>query len=239
MSCAISGRVVVAANTGTLTANPNRYVYLRPSRVDFQFSLDSGTTWQNWQGDPDLETTYPGAIKALCDGSGNWTFAVPWTDDTNETQLPGGAPVPDLLWNIIDPNPTTGVIVYYGATPSAVVAANKTIQELCALPAPDTWQVGSVTYTAVPAGTRRYVTVAFTSASRVAALVFPSVNSAAWKFAVGIESDDTPDDPEEGDDAFYLVKVDTATKTDTGATVRLSDLPPVGKTVLAHIEVYL
>lgn len=239
MSCAISGRVVVVTNTGTLTANPNRYVYLRPSRTDIQVSYDSGVTWQNWQGDPNLEATYPGAIQALCNGTGDWTFTIPWTDDISETQLPGGAPVPDLLWNIIDPNPTTGPIVYYGATPSAVVGANKTIQELCALPSPDTWQVGSVTYTAVPSGTRRYASVAFTSASRVAAVVFPTIGTTAWKFAVGIESDDTPDNPEQGDDVFYLVKLDTASKTDTGATVRISDLPPVGKTVLAHIEVYL
>lgn len=236
MSVAISGRVVVATSAGNFTAPPSRYVYLRPSRTDFQFSLDAGVTWENWQGDPDLAGSYPGAIRALCNGAGDWTFTVPWTDDPAETRLPGGALVPDLLWNIIDPNPSTGRIVYYGATKAAIVAAAKNIKELTTLASPDTWQVGSVTYTAVPVGPRRFVTVPFTSAGREAAIVMDSIGSAAWKFGHGIESDDASTDE---DDKFYLVKVDTNSKTDTGATLRISDLPPVGKTVLAHIEVYL
>lgn len=231
MSVIITGRVVVATNAGLLEAVPSRYVYLRPSRSDFQFSLD-GVTWQNWQGDPDLAGTYPGAISALTNGSGAWGFAVPWTDSASETRLPGGAPVPGLLWNIIDPNPTAGTIVYYGATPQAVVGAAKNIMELTTLPQPDTWAVGSVTYSAVPIGSRRYVTVPFTSASQSASLVFADMGTTAWKFSYGVESDDVSA-------TFYLPQVDTASKTSTAGTIRISDVPPVGKTVLVHVEIYV
>lgn len=232
MSVIITGRVVVATNAGLLEAVPSRYVYLRPSRSDFQFSLDGGTTWQNWQGDPDLAGTYPGAISALTNGSGAWGFAVPWTDDPAETRLPGGAPVPDLLWNVIDPNPTAGTLVYYGATAQAVVGAAKNIMQLTTLPQPDTWAVGSVTYSAVPVGPRRVVTVPFTSASQSASIVFPDIGSASWKFSWGVESDDVSA-------TFYLPQVDTASKTSTAGTIRISDVPPVGKTVLVHVEIYV
>ncbi len=232
MSCNISGIVAVAQPSGVLSGLVGKRVYLRPSRTDFQFSLDGGVTWQNWQGDPDLAGTYPGAISALTNGSGAWGFAVPWTDSASETRLPGGAPVPGLLWNIIDPNPTAGTIVYYGATPQAVVGAAKNIMELTTLPQPDTWAVGSVTYSAVPVGPRRVVTVPFTSASQSASIVFPDIGSAAWKFAWGVESDDATA-------AFYAPLVDTASKTNTSGAIRLSDLPPVGKTVLVHVEIYV
>lgn len=235
MSCNISGRVVLATSAGTtpgLPGLPSRQVYLRPSRTDFQYSFDSGTTWQSWEGDPNLAATYPGAIAATPDLSGNWGFTVPWTDSSSEVQLPGGAPVPGLLWNIIDPNPATGLVVYYGATKQMVVSTAKTIKELIALGSPDTWQVGSVTYTAVPVGPRRYVSVSFTSSSATASVVFPDIGSASWKFGCGVESDDASP-------TSYVPKVDTATKTSTGGTIYLSDLPPAGKTVLVHIEAYL
>jgi len=233
MSVVITGRVVVATNAGLLDAVPSRYVYLRPSRSDFQFSLDSGTTWQNWQGDPDLAGgEFAGCIRALCNGTGDWSFTVPWTDDPAETQLPGGAPIPDLLWNVIDPNPAPGQIVYYGATPSAVVGAAMAIMELTTLPAPDTWQVGSVAYSAVPVGSRRFVTASFTSASQTASLVFADMGTTAWKFNCGIESDDVSA-------TFYTPQVDTASKTSTSGTIRISDVPPAGKTVLVHVEIYV
>lgn len=232
MSVNISGRVALATSAGMVSGLGNKHVYLRPSRTDFQYSLNGGTTWQSWQGDPDLQGTYPGAISALTDPSGTWAFTVPWTDDPAETQLPGGAPAPALLWNVIDPNPATGPIVYYGATPSAVVGAMKSVMELTTLPQPDTWRVGSVTYAAVPVGPRRFVTVPFTSASQVASIVFPDIETAGWKFGWGVESDD------EGE-VFYAPKVDTGSKTNTSATIRLSDVPPLGKTVLVHVEVYV
>lgn len=232
MSVNISGRVVVATSAGGTPARPNSVIYLIPSRTDFQFSLDGGTTWQSWEGDPNLASKYPGAIAATPNGSGDWGFSVPWTDSTSEVQLPGGAPVPGLLWNLVDPNPATGSIVYYGATPQSAVGSSKTVKELISLASPDTWQVGSVTYAAVPVGPRRYVTVPFTSSSAVASIVMPDIGSASWKFAYGVESDDAGD-------TFYIPKVDTASKTSTSGTIRLSDLPPAGKTVLVHVEVYL
>jgi len=231
MSCNISGIVAVAQSGGTLLGQAGRRVYLRPSRTDFQFSLD-GMAWQNWQGDPDLAGTYPGAISALTGGSGAWGFQVPWTDDASETRLPGGSLVPGLVWNIIDPNPTAGMLVYVGATAQAVVGAAKTIMELTTLPQPDTWAVGSVTYSAVPVGPRRIVTVPFTSAGQSASIVFPDIGSAAWKFSWGVESDDASA-------TFYAPMVDSGSKTNTSGTIRLSDLPPVGKTVLVHVEIYV
>lgn len=235
MSCNISGRVVLATSAGTtpgLPGLPNRQIYLRPSRTDFQYSFDGGTTWQSWEGDPNLASTYPGAISATPDSAGNWGFTVPWTDDATETQLPGGAPIPSLLWNVIDPNPATGPIVYYGATKQLAVGSAKTVKDLISLASPDTWQVGSVTYTAVPVGPRRLVSVPFTSSSAVASIVMPDIGSANWKFSCGVESDDAGD-------TFYIPKVDTASKTSTSGTIRLSDLPPAGKTVLVHVEAYL
>jgi len=232
MSVNISGRVALALAGGLVPGLANKQVFLRPSRTDFQYSLDGGTTWQSWQGDPDLAATWPGAIAGLTDSQGTWAFTVPWTDDPAETQLPGGAPVPGLLWNVIDPNPSTGPLVYFGPTRELVVGAAKNIMELTTLPEPDTWQVGSVTYSAVPVGPRRFVTVPFTSASAAASIVMPDIGSASWKFGTGIESDDDSD-------TFYEVKVDTASKTNTSGTIRISDLPPVGKTVLCHVEVYL
>lgn len=228
MSVVISGRVVTATSAGGITAQANKRVYLRPSRTDFQFSLNSGTTWQTWEGDPSLATTYPGAIAATTDTNGNYAFTVPWTDSASEVQLPGGAPVPGLLWNIIDPNPTTGTIVFYGATASAVVGASKTLKELIALASPDTWQVGSVAYVLAPAGNERFGSVSFTSASTSAAVVFPSLGTTSWSFTAGIQSDDTNQ---------YTVRLNTASKTDTGATLELSDLPPVGKTVTVYLHV--
>lgn len=228
MSVVISGKVVTATSAGSTTPQAQRQVYLKPSRGDFQFSYDGGTTWQTWEGDPDLTLTYPGAIAATTDINGNFSFTVPWTDDPTETQLPGGAPVPDLLWNIIDPNPSSGALVFYGSTPSAVVGASKTLQELISLASPDTWQVGPVAYTLYPAGNERFGSVTFTSASTTAAITFPTLNTTAWSFTTGIESDDGEQ---------YTVMLDTASKTDTGATLKLSDVPDVGKTVIVHLHV--
>ena len=234
MSCTISGRVGTATAAGGTTGQSTKLVYLLPSRTDFEFSLDGGTVWQPWEGDPNLKNgPYAGAITATTSGSGAWSFVVPWTDSALEVQLPGGAPVPGLLWNIIDPNTASGPPrVIYGATPELVVASAKTTKQLISLGAPNTWLVGSVTYTAVPVGPRRFVTVSFTSASTTAAISMADIGTASWKFGHGIESDDT-------DLNFYTIRIPTQSKTSTAATVLLSDVPPAGKTVRAHIEVYV
>ncbi len=224
----ISGRVERLQSNNALAAIPAKKVYLLPSRTDFQFSIDGGTTWQNWQGDIALLSTYPGAISATTNATGDWSFTVPWTDDATEFQLPLASPTPALKWNIIDPNPSTGIIVYAGETPTSDGTA-ATIQELTALPDPDTWTVSSVTYRAVPVGPRRFVTIEFTSVT-VAALSMDNIGTSDWKFGHGIETDDTV--------SKYSVTLDTASKTATAGTFYLSDVPPAGKTVKAHIEAY-
>lgn len=226
MSCVISGKVATATSAGSVTGQNAKSVYLQPSRTDFQFTNDGGTTWFTWEGDPDLSESYPGAIAATTDVNGNYSFTVPYTD--TECVLPTGAPSPDLYWNIIDPNPTSGLLVFWGKTDSAVVGAAKTVKQLIALASPDDWQVGSVAFTAEPEGQERYGTVSFTSAGVAGAISFPSLNTTEWTFTVGIESDDGKQ---------YTINLDTGTKTDTGASVTLSDLPDVGSTVLAHFHV--
>jgi len=228
MSVVISGKVTTATSAGTVTGQNLKSVYLKPSRTDFQFSLDLGVTWETWEGDPNLANTYPGAIAATTDVNGNYSFTVPWTDDPNETRLPGGALVPDLFWNIIDPNPTSGTIAFWGKTDTAIVGAAKTIKELITLALPDTWQVGSVAYAATPYADERFGAVSFTSSSTTGALTFPSIGTSDWSFSHGIESDDTNQ---------YTVRVNTASKTDTGCTLELSDLPDVGKTVKVWFRV--
>jgi hypothetical protein len=230
MSCIVTGRVVVAAASGTASPLSGKKIIVVPSRDDFEFSLDSGTTWQPWEGDPNLAGTYPGGVAALTNVTGDWGFTLPWTDSTSEVRLPGGAPVPSLLWNIIDPNPVKGVRVIYGATKQAVVSMTKSTKQLITLAAPDTWQVGSVTYQAVPVGTRRYVTVPFTSASATASITMPDFGSSTWRCNFGIETDDAT--------RTYAVVLDRASKTSTSATLRLSDIPPAGKTVWVDVEVY-
>ncbi len=230
MSCIVTGRVVVAASAGTSTPLSGKKIIITPSRDDFEYSLDSGTTWQPWEGDPNLAGTYPGGVAATTNGTGDWGFTLPWTDSVTEVRLPGGAPVPGLLWNIIDPNPVKGVRVIYGATKQAVVGATKSTKQLITLASPDTWQVGSVTYQATPVGTRRYVTVPFTSASPTASIIMPDYGSATWRLNFGFESDDAA--------KTYAAILDRATKTSTGGSLRLSDVPPAGKTVWVYVEVY-
>lgn len=160
MPCTISGKVVTYTATGSFSGQDQKLVYLIPSRTGFEFTNDAGATWALWEGDPNLDETYPGAISVSTNNNGDWSIDVPYTD--TEVQLPGGAPLPELYWNIVDPNsPTTRV--YTGQTASAVVGASKTTQELIALPAPDTWSLGPDTYYAVPAGVRRQATVSWTS----------------------------------------------------------------------------
>lgn len=231
MSVTISGRIeVLSANNSLTPPSPAKFVYLVPSRTDFQFSINGGTDWQNWQGDPNLAATYPGGIKISTAPDGGWSVSVPWTDDPTECQLPVASTTPALKWNIIDPNPSAGCLVYTGETPAAIVSSAKTIQQLTALAPPNTWTVSSVTYRAVPVGPRRFQTLSFTTSS-IAALTMDDIGTNDWKFSYGIESD-VPS-------SSYTVTLDTASKTSTAGTFYLSDVPPATKTVKVHIEVYV
>lgn len=233
MSCTISGRVALDTGPGTLTGLTNKTVLLRPSRTDFQYSLDSGTTWQNWQGDP-AQTRYPGSIATTTTGTGAWSFKVPWTDNANEIALPADSTLPPLTWQIIDPNPVQGAMFYTGATPELIVGAAKTIKDLTTLASPDTWSVSGTGagFGTLPAGPRRYVTLAFTAVTGPqAGLTMYDIGTANWKYDAGISSDDPT--------KSYTLILDTTSKTPTAGTFYLSDIPPIGKTVYADIEVYL
>jgi len=232
MSCIVSGKVVTATAAGSTTAQDGKFVYLLPSRTDFQYSQDGGTTWQAWEGDPDLSGGLAGAIKATTNSTGDWSLTLPFTDDPTEIQLPVGASSPALYWNIIDPNPATGTVYYKGQTPATVVGAAATIKDLIALPSPDTWTVTGVAFSGYPVGNRRYAVATFTSPSNVAAVTFADIGTAAWRFNYGIETNDSGG-------TFYSVTVDSALKTSAGGTVYLSDVPPAGVTVTVPIEVYV
>lgn len=96
-------------------------VYLLPSRTDFMWTPDGGTTWLPWQKNLELDTAYQNGVKAETNGTGAFSFKVPFSD--TEVQLPTGAPLPALVWNVVDPS--TGK-VYYGPVLSSL-GATKTL----------------------------------------------------------------------------------------------------------------
>lgn len=228
MPCNVSGTVALYLAGGTLdpTAYEDAVVYLQPTRTDFQVLV--GSDWVAWEGDPDLETTYPGAISATVNGSGNFTFAVPYTD--TECALPTSSASPELEWQIIDPNPQSGVIYYRGKTEFAVVGASKTIKELITLASPDDWVVSGTAYNGYPTGTERFSTAAFTSSSTATTVSFPSIGTASWKHAIGVETNDPT--------GVYKVTIDLSTKTDIGASITVDPPVPLGYTVYAYVRAY-
>lgn len=229
MPCNVSGFVAKYLASGTLntTVYDNAVVYLQPSRTDFQVLV--GSDWVAWEGDPDLEQTYPGAISATVNGSGQWTFAVPYTD--TECVLPTSAPSPALEWQIIDPNPQSGVVYYRGKTDFAVVGASQTIKDLISLPSPNYWTVSGTAYNGYPVGTERLTTVTFPASTSSASASWASIGGTGWKAVFGISSDDTANN--------YTCTLDETTKTDVGVTVRIDPAPPVGKSVSVDMRVYL
>lgn len=228
MPCNISGTVAKYLAGGTLdpTAYEDAVVYLQPTRTDFQVLV--GSDWVAWEGDPDLEDTYPGAISATVNGSGAFTFAVPYTD--TECALPTSSASPELEWQIIDPNPQSGIVYYRGKTESAVVGASKTIKELTTLASPDDWVVSGTAYAGYPIGTERLAVVGFTSASATSAASFTTIGTAAWQFTAGISSDDTGN--------VYSVTVDESSKSATGCNLTIAPPVPVGNTVFVYLRVY-
>lgn len=229
MPCNVSGFVAKYLASGTLntTVYDNAVVYLQPSRTDFQVLV--GSDWVAWEGDPDLEQTYPGAISATVNSSGQWTFAVPYTD--TECVLPTSAPSPALEWQIIDPNPQSGIVYYRGKTDFAIVGVSQTIKDLISLPSPNYWTVSGTAYNGYPVGTERRSTAAFTSGAATASATWPSIGSTAWKCETGIRSDDLTN--------VFKVTIDETSKTDVGATVNIDPPPAAGKTVYVDMRVSL
>jgi hypothetical protein len=232
MPCTISGTSIRVDSTGAVVAwtGAARYVYLKPSRDDFLFNRAAGGTYIPWTGDSELiDTEYEGGIRAAVNAStGGWSFSVPFSD--TEIQLVGatGPGTPALQWNILDPNVSTGLKVYYGPTLSATVSTSKTMQELLALSSPNTWQIASSSYILYPYGTERIGSVSFAAGVASASVSFADVGTTGWRFTCGLETDDS---------GVTGVVIDSASKSSTGATLSLSAAPAAGKSATVHMWV--
>lgn len=231
MPCTVTGISAPISSSGSVVAwESQKYVYLQPSRNDFHFTTDAGTTWRSWQGDPDLEgTAYEGAIKASVNlSSGAWSFSVPFTD--TEVYFSGGAGpgTPALMWNIRDPNFATGEQVYTGPALSATVSTAKTIKELLALGSPNTWTVGGTVYYGTPEGKRRFVSVGFTPSSNTASASWTDIGTASWIASGSLRSDD------DGVTGWRIVK---GSESATGCTVELSGTLASGKVATVNLIV--
>jgi len=230
MPCTISGVSIAVDSSSTVVAwTEEKFVYLQPSRDDFLFNRNASGTWVAWEGDPDLVDTYPGAIAvAVNQSTGAWSVTVPFSD--TECQFVGavGPGVPPLYWNIIDPNPTSGVKVYYGQTLSAIVTATNTLRGLLNLGSPNTWQIASTSFILYPYGTERIGSVTFAAGVGSAAVSFTDIGTSSWRFTHGIESTDT------GSATF---RIDPTTKTATGATCYLSTPPATATSTVVYLWV--
>jgi hypothetical protein len=226
MPCVISGKVGIISPTGTFVPTNGAPVYLQPSRNDFQWTNDAGATWFTWEGDPNLKTTYPGAIQTTTNSTGDFSFSVPFSD--TEVAFSGLAPTPALVWNIIDPNGPAGVKVFYGPTLAAIVAASKTLKQLLGLALPNTWQVATTAFTGYPLGLRRSGAVTFTSSSDTATATWPDIGTAAWKMSWSIHTDDSQP---------FAPSITKGSETNTGCSIVISALPAAGKSVVLDYEV--
>lgn len=228
MPCTISGTSIEVDSTGAVVAwTTQKYVYLQPSRDDFLFNRAAAGTWLNWQGDPDYEDTYPGAIAAAVNMStGAWSISVPFSD--TECQFVGavGPGTPPLKWNIIDPNLSSGVKIYYGETLAATVGASKTLRELLNLGTP--WQIASTSYTLYPYGTERFGSASFAAGVSSASATWADIGTSVWKATGSLRTDDS---------GITGWKITTGSETATGCTVELSAAPATGKT--ARVDLWV
>lgn len=227
MPCTISGKLTYLDAAGAVQPLSSKKVYLLPSRTDFTFTPDAGTTWYPWQKNTALPTAYQYGVEAETNGSGAFSFVVPFSD--TEVSLPTGAPAPVLFWNIVDPN--TGK-VYYGPTLAATVSTAKTLKELLALATPNDWKIAGAAQVALPAGTSYKYSGNFTDASDELAIAFtvPAPTS-DYLVSPGLETDDSTSKQ------VYSVCVKEGTRTVNGFTLKLSQTPPSTKTVKAWARV--
>lgn len=227
----LSGTSIEVDSTGAVVAwTTQKYVYLKPTRDDFLFNRAASGSWIPWVGDPDLDGgAYDGAIAAAVNlSTGGWSLTVPYSD--TEIQLSGaaGPGTPALNWQIIDPNVTSGLKVYSGPTLAAVIGASKTLRELLALAAPDTWTIHSASFTGYPYGTERLASVSFAAGVSSAAATWADIGSSTWKTTGSLRTDDT---------GITGWKILTGSETATGCTVELSAAPGSGKT--ARVDLWV
>ncbi len=230
MPCVISGvSIAVDSAAAVVPWGSAKYVYLQPSRDDFLFNRNGGGTWVAWEGDADLEDTYPGAIAVAVNlSTGAWSVTVPFSD--SEVQFVGGTGpgTPPLVWNIIDPNVASGEKVYYGPTLASIVSTSKTLQQLLALASPDTWQIASASYTGYPYGAERLASVTFAAGVDTASASWTDIGTTGWKATGSLHSDDS------GVTGWQIVG---GTETATGCSVRLSGAPAAGKSATVNLWV--
>lgn len=227
MPCTISGKITYLDSAGAPQALEGEKVYLVPSRTDFMWTPDGGTNWYPWQKNEALPTAYQYGVEATTNGSGAFSFVVPFSD--SEVTLPTGAPLPVLTWNIIEP--VTGK-VYYGPTLAATVLTAKTIKELIALAVPNDWKIAGATQVALPAGTSYKYSGNFTDASDELAIAFTvPAPTADYLVSPGCETDSSTSKQ------VYSVCVKEGSRTTAGFTLKLSQTPPSTKTVKAWARV--
>lgn len=229
MPVTISGVAVLVDYAAAVEAwTEQKYIYLQPSQDGFLFNRAASGTWVSWEGDADLEDTYPGAIAVPINmATGAWSVSVPYSD--TECQFVGavGPATPPLKWNIIDENVVSGKKVYYGETLSATMGAAKTLRELLNLGTP--WQIGSTSYTGYPYGTERIASVAFAAGVSSAAATWASIGTVSWRcLGMSLRTDDT---------GITGCKILTGSETDVGCTVELSAAPAAGKTAQVDLVV--
>lgn len=227
MSCTASGKLTWSDSSGAPQPLAGQKLYALPSRTDFMWTDDGGTTWRAWQKNPNLPTAYQYGIEITTNGSGEWSVKLPWSD--SELHLPVGAPAPAVLWNVVDP--TTGK-VYYGPLLQSVVGAAKTLDELTQLAAPNDWKIAGSAQVGLPVVGGFAGTITFTDASEEAAVAFATpASSSEYRVLHGLETDSsaakTP----------YAVGVKEGSRTVDGFTLKLSQQPPSGQTVKAWFRV--
>lgn len=227
MPCAISGKLMRPTAAGGAVAVAGAPLWLIPSRSDFFWTPDGGTTWLPFEPATGLAAGAPSLTFAQVTSGvdGAWGFSAPVDTDIH---LPVAAPTPALVWSIKDS--VTGK-VYSGPLVAGTVGTAKTLDELVQLSVPNGWKVGGQEVLALPQGTSQTYPVTFTSSSDevgiVFSVLFPDI---LYRFVSGSYTDSS------ASKTVYSVAVKEGTKTTAGCTLKLSALPPGGATVQVDAE---
>lgn len=229
MPCTVTGKITTIDATGTPTGISGAKVYLVPSRTDFTWTPDGGTSWYPWQKNTTLPTAYQYGVEATTNGSGAFSLVVPFSD--TEVHVPVSAAAPALFWNIIDPN--TGK-VYYGPTLAATVSTAKTLDALTQIASPNDWKISGAAQVALPVGNAYKYSGNFTDASDELAIPFAvPAETTDYEVLCGLETDN------DAAKQVYSVNVKQGSRALEGFTLKLSQTPPSGKTVKAWARVEL
>ena len=206
--------------------------YTAAIRTDIQVSLDRWERPAELAGDPDLETTYPGAIAAKTDGSGDWSLSCPGQMTPRRRSSRVAHPCLVSCGTSSIRNPATGKIVYVGATPASRGGQHQNIMELTTLFARHL--AGGQRHLQRHCRWGRVASYRCRSPRRALRPASSFRISAAPRGSSGTALNQTT----RAQLSIRPTSSAAARPTRTGR-IRLSDLPPAGKTVLVHVEVYL